>query len=95
MPIPALVAELCSLGESAGFDIHSLLAAANRNEAPAKWMLKSVVLPRLVERFNVSFSCAVHRFSDVQFPTGEPALPFAVGLSLLPSGQVAEAVRRQ
>lgn len=95
MPIPALCSELSAVGSTLWSDPQSMLHAVARGDAPAQSNFRLTVLPHLTRKFGVSLSATLRRFSDVQFPSGEPALPFEVGLSFLPSEQIKEALRRK
>lgn len=95
MPIPALCSELSAVGSTLWSDPQSMLHGIARGDSPALAYFRSTVLPHLTKKFAVSMSAAVRRFCDVQFPSGEPALPFEVGLSFLPSEQIKEALRRK
>lgn len=95
MPIPALCAAFAEFAAKAGVDPHSLLARTEAGDEQMRQTFRSSVLPQMTRRFGVSYSAVVRRFSDVQLPTGESALSFNAGLSLLPSSQVQEALRRQ
>lgn len=95
MPIPALCVEFAAASSRAGTDPHTLLAGVARGDDRLRDLFRSVAIPRLTRRFGVSVSAAIRRFSDVQLPTGEPAIPFKAGLTFLPSEQLQEALRRQ
>lgn len=95
MPIPALCAELVPVVTNLWSDPQSLLAAVVRGDDSASQTFAHSVLPHLTRRFGVSTAAAVRRFSDVQFPSGEPALPYQVGLRFVPAEQMREALRRQ
>lgn len=92
MPLPSLCAEYCQAAATLWNDPTSLLQALQRRDAQATAFFRTKVLPRLTTRFGVSLSAAVHRFSDVQLPTGEPAIPFEIGVTLI-SAELAEGVR--
>lgn len=83
MPLPALCAEYCQAAATLWSDPTSLLLALTRHDGPAQAFFRSNVLPHLTKRFGVSVTAAVHRFSDVQLPTGEPAIPFEVGVQIV------------
>lgn len=95
MPIPALCSELAAAATTLWSNPQSLLIAVARGDAPAREVFAQSVLPQLTKRFGVSLSAAVRRFSDVQFPSGEPALPYEAGLPFLPSEQMKDALRRR
>jgi hypothetical protein len=71
------------------------LAAVVRGDDTASHTFAHSVLPHLTSRFGVSVSAAVRRFSDVQFPSGEPALPYEAGLQFIPAEQMKDALRRR
>lgn len=95
MPLPALCTEFSMSATTLWSDPQSMLHAVARGDAPARDAFRSTVLPHITKKFGVSLSAAVRRFSDVQFPSGEPALPFDVGLSFLPNDHIKEALRRK
>ncbi|MFA6044467.1 MAG: ImmA/IrrE family metallo-endopeptidase [Phycisphaerales bacterium] len=95
MPLPALSSELASVATTLWSDPQSLLLAVSRGDVPAERVFRSTVLPHLTRRFNVSLSATVRRFNDIQLPTGERALPLAVGVKFLPVDQVREATQRE
>lgn len=95
MPIPALCAEFANVSATLWSDPSSLLTAVTRGDAPAMRIFRASILPHLTKRFGVSLSAALRRFSDVQLPTGEPALPFEAGIEFLPVEQLKEATRRR
>lgn len=94
MPIPALCATLSSEAAE-GQDAESLLEGVRNGDASAHGVFRSQVLPRLARRFQVSTSALVHRFADVQMPSGETAIPYELGLRLLPAENLKEAMRRR
>ena len=93
MPIPALCVEYANVAREVWHDPHSLLTGVARGDADAQRAFRTLVLPHLTKRFEVSPSAALRRFSDVQLPNGEPALPFEATLPLLPAEQLKESVR--
>lgn len=95
MPIPALCAVLSEAAAKVPIDPHSLLAGTEGGDQLVRQHMRGTVLPYMARRFGVSLSALVRRFSDVQLPTGEPALSFSTGLTFLHSSQVQEALRRQ
>lgn len=95
MPIPALCVEFVSAAFEAGTDPHAVLAGVIRGDERLRTVFRREMIPRLTRRFGVSVSVALRRFSDVQLPSGEPAIPFQAGLSFLPSEHLKEALRRQ
>lgn len=95
MPIPSLCAEFAAAAQNLWSDPQSLLSAVARGDPPAQNTLRSIVLPHLTERFGVSLTAALRRFSDVQLPSGEPALTFETGLAFLAREDIGEAVRRK
>ncbi len=94
MPIPALCATLSSEAAK-GQDAESLLEGVRQGDSAAQEVFRTQVLPRLARRFQVSTSALVHRFADVQLPSGEEAIPYEIGLRLLPTEHLKEALRRR
>lgn len=95
MPIPALCAVFSEAAAKVSVNPHAMLTGADAGDELMKRHLMASVLPHMTRRFGVSLSAVVRRFADVQLPTGEPALSFTSGLSLLPSSQIQEALKRQ
>lgn len=95
MPLPSLCAEFCEAAATLWSDPTSLLQSLQRRDAHAQVFFRSKVLPQLTSRFGVSVSAAVHRFSDVQLPTGEPALSYEDCLAFLPVEQLKEAAKNR
>jgi hypothetical protein len=95
MPIPSLCAEFTSAASDAGTNPHTLLAGVTRGDERFRLTFRRVVIPRLTRRFGVSVPAALFRFSDVQLPDGEPAIPFKIGQSFLSTDQPKDFLFQQ
>lgn len=94
MPLPTLCTEITRVCQANGAEPDSVLAGTSAGDPASRRVFGSIVLPHVTRRFGVSLSAAAHRFSDVAFATGQPALPREVCRSFLSAQQVREAIRR-
>lgn len=93
MPVPAFEFEFEQSATVLGMEPGSLLAAIVQQDSSACTAFSTVVLPRLMAKFGVSFECAVRRFSDLQLANTELALPWNTVTWLLGSSPAAEIPR--
>lgn len=94
MPVPLLVRELFRIADELKLDRAACITELMMNTTEAEWLWKKRFLPAITERFGVSLSAAVFRFSDIRLRDGKPFLPERLKPSLFSKTRPGSPIRQ-
>ena len=77
MPVPLVERELIRILDAHGLKRAKAVLELTQSTEESEWLWRTIVLPTITRRFDVSLSAAVHRFGDLKpkLPESGPLLP--------------------
>jgi len=86
MPWSLLEPEMMRIFHEFGMDPRKYLGIMPQDNTYSVWVWKHRILPRITQRFDVSLSAAIYRFTSIRLPDGDGFLPRAIVSDLMTSG---------